>query len=233
MPDFLAAFEWGAKSFRDVLRGVGAVTCAVINSPFEAEAARRAAAYSAWEGEWEVLPGTDEEEEVLSPCHCSSVGGECIWCEDKPADGSEGTSLAEGLRQFAAGESVSSDWLFIGDTCCCDAPNTLQPCGPCRYDEHADCASTQSPAQPVAASGAVEGPRRGCPPSPSGVPTNLPKLPWAVADGRDDWLLKGAFPGLVCDAWGVVIGRFDTIQQAEAVVAAVNSRFHEALPEAQ
>lgn len=26
------------------------------------------------------------------------------------------------------------------DECCCDSVHTLQPCGPCRFEDHTDCA---------------------------------------------------------------------------------------------
>jgi hypothetical protein len=47
---------------------------------------------------------------------------------------------------------------------------------------------------------------------------------WAVVDCRDDWALRVdgqvIFPWGVADLWGVVIGRFDRRDHAEAVVAA-------------
>jgi hypothetical protein len=46
-------------------------------------------------------------------------------------------------------------------------------------------------------------------------------LPWMAVRVYDDWALpNGAFPWLILDVWGVVIGRFDREDQAQAVVDA-------------
>ena len=49
-------------------------------------------------------------------------------------------------------------------------------------------------------------------------------LPWKVQDLHDDHFLRETlFPWGVVSKWGVIVGRFDRQDQAEAVVAAINS----------
>lgn len=53
---------------------------------------------------------------------------------------------------------------------------------------------------------------------------NIGERPWEVADLTNDWFLPGCLPGGILDSWGVVIGRFDTLAQAQHVVDAVNQK---------
>jgi hypothetical protein len=55
-------------------------------------------------------------------------------------------------------------------------------------------------------------------------------LPWTTEKVREDeWVLgaNGLFPWLVLDCWGVVIGRFDYEEQAQAAVRGANRETYE------
>lgn len=47
--------------------------------------------------------------------------------------------------------------------------------------------------------------------------------PWSVEKVEDDWAFNGAFPWLVLDRWGVVIGRFDREDQAWEAIMTTSS----------
>jgi hypothetical protein len=201
MPDFLKAFEHCAKAVRSVVGGL--VDCDVRGA------------------EW--LTEQEAEEEVAEGYRKLAADPEYQEMLLRRRD------RLDRLRQVRLEAEEADPWWSVEAVKA--RARVESPLSATFNDEPKKSYSYSGPLYPPQSPGAVsatavpgpEAPEEASPdPASSGVLEKNP-LPWSVEDGTNDWWLKGAFPGLVLDAWGVVIGRFDTMAQAELVVAAVNA----------
>ncbi len=64
---------------------------------------------------------------------------------------------------------------------------------------------------------------------PTGMATSMLNLPWSVQNLTNDWALQVdrqvIFPWGIVDCQGVIIGRFDTQEQAQQVILAIDQHY--------